>query len=97
MEIGTVIKNFRKLKGIKQKDLAAKAQISSTYLSQIESNSKDPTLSKIKTISDSLEIPLSVLLFISLSDKDIPKSKRVAFNAIYPSIKAFIESLFINN
>ena len=96
MELGTTIKDFRKLKGIKQKDLAAKAKISQTYLSQIESNSKDPTLSKIKIISDSLEIPLSVLLFISLSDKDIPKAKRQTFNAIYPSIKTFVESLFVN-
>ena len=96
MELGTTIKDFRKLKGIKQKDLAAKAKISQTYLSQIESNSKDPTLSTIKIISDSLEIPLSVLFFISLTDKEIPKEKRPAFNAIYPSIKTFVENLFIS-
>ena len=94
MEIGLTIKHFRKLKGIKQKELATKAKISPSYLSQIENNSKDPNLSTIKAISKSLEIPLPVLLFISLGDNDIPKSKREGFNAIYPSIKLYIESLF---
>jgi transcriptional regulator with XRE-family HTH domain len=95
MQLGTTIKNFRKLKGLKQKELAEKSKISPTYLSQIESNSKDPTLSTIKLISDSLEVPLPVLLFISLDKNDIPKSKQQAFNAIYPSIKNFVEHLFV--
>lgn len=96
MEIGTTIKDFRKLNGIKQKDLASKAKISSTYLSQIESNTKDPTLSTLKAISKSLDMPLPLLLFISINNNDIPKSKRQAFNTIYPTIKIFIESLFSN-
>lgn len=95
MQVGTTIKSFRKLKGIKQKDLAKKAKLSPTYLSQIESNTKDPTLSTITAISKSLEIPLSVLLFISIKDSDVPKEKREAFKLLFPSIKSFVESLFV--
>ncbi len=94
MQVGTTIKSFRKSKGIKQKDLAKKAKVSPTYLSQIESNTKDPTLSTITAISKSLEIPLSVLLFISIKETDVPKEKREAFKMLFPSIKSFVENLF---
>ncbi|WP_373262779.1 helix-turn-helix domain-containing protein, partial [Bacteroides thetaiotaomicron] len=43
MNIGKIIKETRKSKGLKQQSFAKMCGITQTYLSQIENNVKDPT------------------------------------------------------
>ena len=94
MDLGTTIKNFRQQKGIKQNVLAEKCDITQTYLSQIENNVKEPNLSTLKTICKFLGIPLPVLFFLSLDEKDIKPEKRAAFKHLEPSIKSMISEFF---
>ena len=58
MKIGTIIKNIRKSKRIKQKDLASKLGISNSYLSSIENNKREPSMELTKALANYLEIPL---------------------------------------
>ena len=95
MNIGHVIKTSREKKGIKQKDLALLSNISPAYLSQIEKNIKDPNLNILNSISNSLNIPLPVLFFMSLNVNDIEGNKREAFKLIQPSINAMLNEFFI--
>jgi len=97
MDIGNVIKSLRKTKGINQTDLADRIEITQSYLSLIEKNRKEPNLSTLKRISNSLEIPLPIIFFMSLEEQDIPERKKEAFNMIFPSVNSFIESLFLSN
>jgi transcriptional regulator with XRE-family HTH domain len=94
MDLGTTIKNIRKQKGQTQGEFAALCGITQTYLSQIESNRKEPNLSTLKLISEQLNVPLPILFFLSMTDDDVPSSKRKAFGIIGPSVKSFVNEFF---
>ena len=59
MDIGKRIRNLRKLKNMKVKELAQKAYISQPYLSDIENGRTTPSLDKLTTICDALGITLA--------------------------------------
>ncbi|WP_284651052.1 helix-turn-helix domain-containing protein [Flavobacterium terrisoli] len=94
MNLGTVIKNIRKQKGQTQSEFATNCGITQTYLSQIESNLKEPNLSTLKDISLNLDIPLPILFFLSLDEADIDPNKRKAFEIINPSVKSLVSEFF---
>lgn len=93
MNIGISIKTIRKNKGLNQAQLADICGITVTYLSLIENDKKDPTLSLLRTIANSLNIPLPILLFMSLEDNDIADSKKELFGMIKPSIDSILQNL----
>ncbi len=82
MHVGEAIKNFRKSKGLSQKDLALKCGLSANALCSIEKNSSIPSKESLDKISRALGVPTSYLLFFSVSDEDVPAEKRIAFNAM---------------
>lgn len=90
MDIGTAIKILRKEKGLGQKQLAEMCGISVNALSQIEINATFPQKSTIKKICESLQIPVSYLLFFSISDEDIPDDKKVVFKSLNSAIKSVL-------
>lgn len=63
MTIGKNIKLFRTIVGLKQKELAQKIEIQESYLSSIENDKKEPSLSLLRKISKALDIPLSMLFW----------------------------------
>jgi XRE family transcriptional regulator, regulator of sulfur utilization len=94
MDLGITIKNIRKQKGQTQSEFASTCGISQTYLSQIESNQREPNLSTLKIISNELNVPLPILFFLSLSTDDIQQNKREAFEIISPSVKSLVNEFF---
>lgn len=94
MDLGNTIRNIRKHKGFKQIDFASKCGITQTYLSQIENNQKEPNLSTLKSISEVLSVPLPVIFFLSMDEKDVPVQKRKAFNLVNPSVKSLVNEFF---
>ncbi|MFX3625825.1 MAG: helix-turn-helix domain-containing protein [bacterium] len=94
MDLGNTIKKIRKQKGLTQLEFASSSGITQTYLSQIENNQRDPNLSTIKLLSKSLNIPIPVLFFLSMTEEDIPPHKRDAFKIISPSINSLVNEFF---
>jgi transcriptional regulator with XRE-family HTH domain len=94
MDLGIVIKNIRKQKGQTQSEFASLCGITQTYLSQIESNAKEPTISTLKIICEKLDMPLPILFFQSLTSEDVNPSKRSAFELVSPSIKSLVNEFF---
>lgn len=94
MDLGTVIKNIRKQKGQTQGEVALSCGITQTYLSQIESNLKEPNLSTLKSISESLNVPLPILFFLSMTEDDVSPNKRNAFKIVSPSVKSLVHEFF---
>lgn len=90
MNIGTAIKKIRKEKGIGQREIAEKCNISVNALSQIETNATFPQKGTIQKISEVLNVPVSYILFLSISDEDIPESKREAFNYLNSAVKSIL-------
>lgn len=90
MNIGTAIKTLRKERGISQKDLAEKAGLSPNALSQIELNEAFPQRSNINKICEALNIPVSYLLFFSISEDDIPDDKKAVFRSLNSAVKSIL-------
>lgn len=95
MNIGGAIESVRKKKNIKQNELAKKVSITQSYLSLLENNKKDPTVSTLKEIAAALDTPLPVLFFLALDEKDIPEHKVDIYKQTEPLLKSLIETLFI--
>ena len=93
MNIGNAIRHFRKRNRLTQSQLAETAGISQTYLSQIESNLREPHISTLGSLSESLRIPLPILMFYSLESSDIPNEKQALFNSVDASVKSLINEL----
>ncbi len=94
MDLGNIIKNIRKQKKLTQNEFASSCGITQTYLSQIESNLKEPNLSTLKNISNSLSIPLPILFFLSMTEEDVKPNKRKAFEIVSPSVKSLVNEFF---
>ncbi len=95
MNLGATIQRLRKQHGIKQKELAEMTGLTASYLSLIETNDKEPSLQTLKTIAETLDVPLPVLMFLTLDDTDAPKDKKAVFKQVLPSVLAMVETFFL--
>lgn len=71
MNVGHAIKFCRQQKKLSIPALAVRAGLSPSYISLLERNERDPPLSTMEKISRSLEVPLSVLMFIGASQGEL--------------------------
>lgn len=71
MELGSAIKICRERKGFSRSELAEKAELSTSYLSLLENNKRDPAFSKVEKIAAALGVPVSVLLFLATNKAEI--------------------------
>ena len=94
MDLGATIKNLRKQRRQTQREFASQCGITQTYLSQIESNQKEPNLSTLKSISEQMNVPLPIMFFLSMTEDDIHPSKRKAFAIVNPSVKSLVNEFF---
>jgi XRE family transcriptional regulator, regulator of sulfur utilization len=90
MEIGTAIKALRKEKGMGQKELADKCDISVNALSQIETNASFPQKETIRKICAAFGIPTAYLLLFSMNDVDVSDDRKGTFNYLSDAIKAVL-------
>lgn len=63
MEIGNTIRTLRTAAGFSQKDFANRLEMSSSYLSLLESGQREPSVSILRQVSRVLKVPISVLLY----------------------------------
>lgn len=94
MDLGSVIRKIRQNRGQTQTEFALACGITQTYLSQIENNTKEPNLSKLKDISNVVDIPLPILFYLSLNKEDIEPSKRAEFDLLSPKVNDLINEFF---
>jgi len=93
MNLGETIIKLRKKKGLTQYELAARCNITPTYLSLLEKNKRDAKLSTLKSIVQELEIPFPLFLILSLTEEDIQPEKQESYKILEPIVKNLIEQL----
>jgi transcriptional regulator with XRE-family HTH domain len=71
MNVGHAIKFCRQQKKLSIPALATRAGLSASYISLLERNGRDPRLSTMDKISRSLEMPLSLLMFVGASQSEL--------------------------
>lgn len=75
---------------LKQQELAEKLEISKSYLSEIESGKKTPTIELIEKYASQFGIPASSILFFSENLEDPSKASKVK-NAIAGKVLQFLQ------
>lgn len=90
MNLGKAIKELRKKRNLDQKKLASMCEISVNALSLIETNGSFPQKSTIEKICTALEIPVSYLLFYSITEDDVPDNKKDVFRVLNQSLKSIL-------
>lgn len=71
MNLGRAIKLCRSQKGMTQTELARRAGISLAYLSVIEQNKRDSTMSVVESIARALGVPMNILLFLAAEKEEL--------------------------
>lgn len=94
MNIGEALLSVRKSKGYRQNKVCAKVGITQTYLSQIETGAKTPSIEVIEKICKYYKIPFAVMMWLALSENEVEKNKKEAFRLLKPSIDALVKEAF---
>lgn len=68
--IGNVLKSLRLIRDLSVKELADKMDSSSTYICDVESNRKSPSLKMLNRFSEALNVNCSTLLFFNEQSKE---------------------------
>lgn len=75
--INTALKYIRQYHNLNQTQLAEKLSISKSYLSEIESGKKEPTLDILNKYSDFFKVPLSSLVVFSENLENLHAESKV--------------------
>lgn len=86
MKIGKSIRRLRKGKQLDQENLAKQTGITQSYLSQIENDRKDPSMSTLRKICDALNVSLPGLLLLSMSEEDVQPDRWEEFEELRPHL-----------
>lgn len=85
MNYGQALKSIREEKKMTQKTAALKAKVSQTYLSQVESNTKQsPSKSIIAKLCKVYKIPPVIIHINAIEESDVPKANRHLYSKLKP-------------
>jgi transcriptional regulator with XRE-family HTH domain len=71
MNVGQAIRLCRTQRNASQTDIAQRANCSVSYLSMLENNKRDPTLSTLTSIAGALRVPIGVLFVLAAETNDL--------------------------
>lgn len=71
MNVGQAIKMCRTRRGVSQTVLASLASCSVSYMSMLENNKRDPTLSTLTKIAHALNVPIGILFFLAAEREEL--------------------------
>lgn len=71
MNVGQAIRLCRTQRGASQTNVAQRASCSVSYLSMLENNKRDPTLSTLTRIAQALHVPIGLLFVLAAEPDDL--------------------------
>ena len=75
MEIGSTIRRLRKIRVFHQDSFAALCGLAQGHLSQIENDRREPSFALLNRLSKHLEVPVPVISFLFMQEKDVVLGK----------------------
>lgn len=78
----------------RQNEFAESIGITQSYLSGIENGNKKPTTDLLEKIASHVNLPMPILFWFSITEKDVPKEKKEYFVSLKPTADALINSFF---
>jgi len=96
MNVGISIRGIRKERTpqLNQIEFAKLIGITQTYLSQIETGAKTPSIEVLERISKEFEIPLPIIFWLGIEEKDVSEHKREHFRFLKPTVDSMISEFF---
>jgi len=95
MNYGSAIKKLRVEKVWEnQTEFSKNIGITQSYLSSIENGNKKPSTDLLETIANYTKVPMPILFWNSVTEKDVSEDKRESFNRLKSSIDSLIMSFF---
>lgn len=88
MNVGQAIRLCRTQRKASQTDVAQEASCSVSYLSLLENNKRDPTLSTLIKIADALRVPIGVLFVLAAEHEDLGSVNKKLAGALAQSALA---------
>jgi transcriptional regulator with XRE-family HTH domain len=79
--LGEAIRKLRKAGGLSQRELSERVRVDPTYVSHLESNRREPSLTLLKQISSELGVPPGVLLAVALWT-ELPTADQEAYKPV---------------
>ena len=73
MNITNALKLCRTARGLTQKELAEKADMSPSYVSLIEKGKRDVSISTLETLADAMNIPVEIILFMGADQSKLSR------------------------
>ncbi|BCN39757.1 hypothetical protein ALDI51_30760 [Alicycliphilus denitrificans] len=71
MNVGQAIRLCRTRRGASQSVIANRANCSVSYLSMLENNKRDPTLSTVTKIAEALQVPVGLLFVLAAEQNEL--------------------------
>lgn len=93
MPVGQNIKNAREQKGLSQRDLAQKLNISQAAVSQFENGKNPPKIDTLLKIANALQVDINALL--DDSDSPILRAMKKSNSPLYDDYKMHLLSRFV--
>jgi len=91
---GKIVKLFRKNLYLTQVELAERCGITPEYLSKIENGSKTPSMELMKDICKVIDIPLPLVLLLSIDEKELGKKNEEDKFVMKPIVETILSKLF---
>jgi len=92
--IGTVIFLLRQYRNMSIKETAFASDIGEAHLSKIERLESEPTLPTIRKIAYALNVPMPVIIFMTITPKQVPKKNSNKYAEYSNVLKRIISETF---
>lgn len=94
MNLGKALQRIRFEKGMNQIDVAKKAKITQTYLSQLETNKKkEPSKAVLQRLCKVYKVPQIVVSWYAMEEGDVQPQKKKAFSDLKPIVDSLIAEI----
>lgn len=97
VKFGSSIKKYRVKANLTQQKLSLKVGVQPTFLSAVENDKKEPSITLIRKISVALRVPLELVLLESFFHIDVPKKDKKISGAIKKLVSHYQESVLIKH
>lgn len=88
VSLGKVLKLLKVARGLSTKELSEKMDVSSTYISEIETGAKKPSLEMLSKYAEALEVRKSTILYF---DEEMSGKKFKYSQILYEILKKIVE------
>ena len=71
MDFAKALRTARAARGLSQKQLAASAELDSSFISLLESGQRTPSTATLEAISKALEVPMYLIMLLASEPEDL--------------------------